>query len=272
MSKISVLLIAALLLSSMSGVAGQAAEKFDLVIGNARIIDGTGNPWFRGAIAVKDGRIVKVGRFDRGDTKQYIDAKNQIVAPGFIDVHADTEDIYGNPRAENFIRMGVTSLVTGNCGGSDLDIGAFLAKSKTTPLAVNLASLIGHNTVRSKVLGLDNRAPNAEEQARMNVYVEQAMKDGAVGFSTGLIYLPGTFAKTDEVVGMAKAASRYGGIYASHIRDEANDVVKAIEEAITVGEQANMPVEVSHFKIASRACGAKPQQPSALSKRPENAV
>ncbi|MEQ1605812.1 MAG: amidohydrolase family protein [Pyrinomonadaceae bacterium] len=257
MFKISILLIISVLFSSVSGVLGQGTERFDVVIINARIIDGAGNPWFRGSIAVKDGKIAKIGRFEVPAGTDTIDAKNQIVAPGFIDVHAHTEDIYSNPKAENFVRMGVTSLVTGNCGGSDIDIAAFLGKAKTTPLAVNIASLIGHNTVRSKVVGLDNRAPTPEEQARMNEYVEQAMKDGAVGFSTGLIYLPGTFAKTDEVVGMAKAAAKYGGIYTSHIRDEGTEVVKAVEEAINIGEQANMPVEISHFKIQVPALWGK---------------
>ncbi len=243
----------------ISLVVGSAGPTFgqqvtyDLIIGNARIIDGAGNPWFRGSIAIKDGRIAKVGRVEKLEAKHYIDAKNQIVAPGFIDVHAHTEDIYSNPKAENFVRMGVTSLVTGNCGGSSLDIGNFLGQIDRTPLAVNISSLIGHNTVRSKVLGLENKTPTADEQTQMNALVEKAMRDGAVGLATGLIYLPGTFAKTDEVVELAKAASKHGGIYASHIRDEGNDVEKAISEAINIGEQANMPVEISHFKIASRA-------------------
>ena len=233
-------------------LAAQTAAKFDLVIFNARIVDGTGNPWFRGSVAIKDGRIVRVGRVDPSEAVTVVDAKNQIVAPGFIDVHAHTEDIYEQPAAENFVRMGVTSLVTGNCGGSDLDIGAFLSRSKQIPLAVNVATLIGHNTVRSKVLGLENRQPTVEEQTQMNALVEKAMQDGAVGFATGLIYLPGTFAKTEEVVEMAKAASKYGGIYASHIRNEEGKVVEAISEAISVGEQANMPVEISHFKISAK--------------------
>ncbi|MFN0141022.1 MAG: N-acyl-D-amino-acid deacylase family protein [Pyrinomonadaceae bacterium] len=248
-----------LLLSGQTVFLSASNTSFDLVIINARIVDGTGNPWFRGSIAIKDGRIAKVGRFDQANTKYVIDAKDQIVAPGFIDVHAHTEDIHGNPKAENFVRMGVTSLVTGNCGGSDLDIGEFLGRTKTKPLAVNIASLIGHNTVRSKVLGLDNRAPTAEEQTRMNELVEKAMRDGAVGFSTGLIYLPGTFAKTEEVVELAKSASKFGGIYASHIRDEGVEVVKAIEEAINIGEQAKMPVEISHFKISSKALWGQSQ-------------
>ena len=265
MHKLAPLLIVSILISSFGFTFAQSEPPYDLVITNARIVDGTGNPWFRGSIAIKDGRIVKVGRLppDVGviiggyRVQKTIDAHGQIVAPGFIDVHVHTEDIFDNPKAENFVRMGVTSLVTGNCGGSDLDIGAFLDRIKTKPLAVNIASLIGHNTVRSKVVGLDDRAPTADEQRRMNAYVEQAMKDGAVGFSTGLIYLPGTFAKTEEVVEMAKAASKYGGIYTSHIRDEGTDVVKAIEEAINIAEQANMPVEISHFKIQSAALWGK---------------
>ncbi len=228
-------------------------ERYDLLIVNARIVDGTGNPWFYGSVGVKDGKIVKVGRVIRGEAAVTIDAKNQIVAPGFIDVHAHTEDIFNNPTAENFVRMGVTSLITGNCGGSTSDVAEFLGRFTAKPLAVNLGTLIGHNSVRSKVMGLDNRAPTADEQAKMNDLVEEGMKAGAVGLSTGLIYVPGTYSKTEEVVELAKAASKYGGTYASHIRDEGTEVVKAVNEAINIGEQANMPVEISHFKISSKA-------------------
>ncbi len=253
----SFLLITAIFVSNVNFIFAADSEKFDLVITNARIIDGTGNPWFRGSIAVKDGKIARVGQFDSAGAKQIIDAKNQIVAPGFIDVHAHTEGIYNNPSAENFVRMGVTSLVTGNCGGSVTDVKTFLGRMNETPLAVNLATLIGHNSVRSKAMGTDNRAPTAEEQLKMNETVEQAMKDGAVGLSTGLIYVPGTFATTEEVVELARVASRYNGVYASHIRDEGNGVVEAIKEAINIGEQAKMPVEISHFKISSKALWGK---------------
>jgi len=248
----SLLLLLCLMLSTVGGSFSQTPEQYDLVITNARIVDGTGNPWFRGSIAVKNGRIAKVGWFDTANAKQVIDAKNNIVAPGFIDVHTHVEDIYDNPAAENFIRMGVTSLITGNCGGSEVDIAKFLGRMKQTPIAVNLGTLIAHGSVRAAVVGLDNRAPTPEEQAKMDALVEQGMKDGAVGLSTGLIYVPGTYAKTDEVVELAKVAAKYGGVYASHIRNEEGGVVEAIKEAINVGEQANMPVEISHFKVASK--------------------
>jgi N-acyl-D-amino-acid deacylase len=256
MKLINLFLLIALFLSSTPMTMSQT-ETYDLVINNARIIDGTGNPWFRGSIAIKDGKIARVGRIENASAKTTIDAGNQIVAPGFIDVHTHTEDVFKFPTAENFIRMGVTTLVTGNCGGSTTDVAQFLGTYKEKPLAVNVATLIGHNSVRSKAMGLDNRAPTPEEQAKMDAIVEQAMKDGAVGLSTGLIYVPGTYAKTEEVVELAKLASKYGGVYASHIRNEEAHVVDAINEAINIGEQANMPVEISHFKISAKSLWGK---------------
>lgn len=256
MPNLRALLIVSLILQLSGFTLAQSTTDYDLLIVNARIVDGSGNPWFRGEIGIKDGRIVKVGRIKASEgtptAKQIIDAHNQIVAPGFIDVHTHVEDIYTNPTAENFIRMGVTSLITGNCGRSAVDIGQFLGQMKQKPIAVNLGSLIAHGSVRAAVVGLDDRAPTPEEQAKMDALVEKGMKDGAVGLSTGLIYVPGTYAKTEEVVELAKVASKYGGIYASHIRDEGNAVVDAIKEAINIGEQANMPVEISHFKISSK--------------------
>ena len=234
------------------GVIAAEAEQYDLVIKNARIVDGTGNPLFRGSIAIKNGRIERVGFFDASGAKQTIDVRGQIVAPGFIDVHTHVEDIYDNPTAENFIRMGVTSLITGNCGGSELDVRAFLGRMKEKPIAVNMGTLVGHNSVRAKVMGLDDRSPTADEQAKMDALVEQAMKDGAVGFSTGLEYLPGMFAKTDEIAELARVAAKYGGIYATHMRNEGVDVKKSIAESLTIGEQANIPVEISHFKISDK--------------------
>src|SRR6266542_2877717 len=180
---------------------------FDLVITNARIVDGSGNPWFRADVGIRDGRIVRVGRINPGAGKKVIDAKDQILAPGFVDVHTHIESIYSQPATENFIRMGVTSLVTGNCGTSATEVAEFLARAKQQPIGVNLATLIAHGSVRRKVMGLVDRDPTPDEMRSMEALVEQGMKDGAVGLSTGLIYVPGTFAKTDEIVSLARVVA-----------------------------------------------------------------
>ena len=225
---------------------------YDLVITNARIVDGSGNPWFRADVGVRDGKIVRIGRIKSPEARQTIDAKGQILAPGFIDVHTHVESIYSLPAAENFIRMGVTSLVTGNCGSSTTDVAEFFGRMQSKPIAVNLATLIAHGSVRRKVVGLDDRAPSPDELKQMEAIVEKAMQEGAVGLSTGLIYVPGTYAKTDEIVDLARVVSRYGGLYATHMRNEGEKVADAIRESIQIGEQAGLPVEISHFKISSK--------------------
>jgi N-acyl-D-amino-acid deacylase len=232
--------------------AHPAVVNFDLVITNGRIVDGTGNPWFRADIGIKDGRIARIGKIDPAHGSKSIDAKGQVVAPGFIDVHTHVESIYSLPAAENFVRMGVTSLVTGNCGSSATDVGQFLGRIKEKPLAVNLATLIAHGSVRREAMGSDDRAPTPEETKKMEALVEQGMKDGAVGLSTGLIYVPGTYAKTEEITDLARIVARYGGIYATHMRNEGEFVADAIRESIQIGEQAGLPVEISHFKISSK--------------------
>ena len=181
-----------------------------------------------------------------------IDAKGQILAPGFIDVHTHVESIYSLPAAENFVRMGVTTLVTGNCGSSTTDVGQFLGRIKDKPLAVNLATLIAHGSVRRRRDGPRRSRAHGEELKQMEAVVEQGMKDGAVGLSTGLIYVPGTYAKTDEIVALARVAASYGGVYATHMRNEGDKVADAIRESIQIGEQAGLPVEISHFKISNK--------------------
>lgn len=230
----------------------ESSHSYDLVITNARIVDGSGNPWFRGDVAIKDGRISRIGRIAPTEAREHLDAGNQIVAPGFIDVHAHAESIYELPAAENFVRMGVTSIVTGNCGSSATDIGEFLGRIREQPLAVNIATLVGHNSVRAQVMKFENRAPTPEELSQMEAIVDRAMLDGAVGLATGLIYVPGTYAKTDEVVALARIAARHNGIYATHMRNEGERVLEAIRESIQIGEQAGLPVEISHFKVASK--------------------
>ena len=226
----------------------------DILIKNGRILDGSGNSWYYGDVAVKDGKIYKIGRLNDVTAAKTIDAKGLYVTPGFIDVHGHIEGgIITTPTANNYIHDGVTTVITGNCGGSAADMKLFFQRIDSVRPSINVASLIGHNTVRQQVMNRDNREPTPEEQKNMESLVEKAMKEGAVGLSTGLIYIPGTFAKTSEVVGLAKAAAKYGGLYSSHIRNEENEAVAAINEAINIGKEANIPVQVSHFKIGGKS-------------------
>ncbi|NII24606.1 D-aminoacylase [Pseudoflavitalea sp. X16] len=230
-----------------------AQNKADILILNGKVIDGTGNSWYYGDIAVKEGKIIAIGKLTSYTAPKVIDAKKLIVAPGFIDVHGHIESgIFDQPTADNYIYDGVTTVVTGNCGGSAGNLKRFFYRIDSLHPSINVASLIGHNTVREQVMKRDNRLPTLAEQRTMDSLVEQAMKEGAVGLSTGLIYIPGAFANTAEVVSLAKAAGRYNGIYASHIRNEENNAVEAINEAIQVGKEANVPVQISHFKIGGK--------------------
>jgi N-acyl-D-amino-acid deacylase len=230
-----------------------AQTPYDLVIKNGRVIDGTGNPWYYADVAVQNGRIVKIGNVPSTEARQVIDARRQIVAPGFIDVHAHVEgDLETRPGADNFIYDGVTTLVTGNCGGSRTDLRAMFDTLRLRGHSPNLASLVGHNSVRMKVMKAVFRDPTTREQAEMEAVVEQAMRDGAAGLSTGLIYTPGTYARTPEIVGLARMAAKYGGLYASHMRNEGHEVRSAIEEAIQIGREAGIPVQISHFKVSAK--------------------
>lgn len=227
---------------------GAQAQQYDIIIKNGKIIDGSGNSWFYGDVAITKGKIVAVGKLT-GTAKKTIDAKGLIVAPGFIDVHTHIEgDEVDVPTAASFIYDGVTSVVTGNCGSSNTDVAQYFRDLAKNKISINVATLIGHNDVREAIMGESQRDPTADEQKRMEDLVEKAMLDGAVGFSTGLIYVPGTYSKTPEVIGLAKAAARHHGVYASHIRDEADNMIDAVEEAINIGRQAGLPVEISHFK------------------------
>jgi N-acyl-D-amino-acid deacylase len=227
-----------------------AAAQYDTLIRNARVIDGTGNPWFHASVAVKDGRIAAIGRLEGASAARVIDAAGRVLAPGFIDVHTHVEGaIEKVPRADNYLLDGVTTIVTGNCGGSTPDVARWFARLEELGIGVNVATLIGHNTVRRQVMGMENRHATPGELARMKELVHAAMAQGAVGLSTGLIYIPGAYAPTGEVVELAKSAAVYGGVYASHMRDEGAQILEAIHEAARVGEQAAMPVQISHFKI-----------------------
>jgi N-acyl-D-amino-acid deacylase len=239
------LLFTGLLLSQVT-----FSQSYDILIKNGKIIDGTGNSWFYGDVGISQGKIVKVGSLNKSTAARVIDAQGLIVAPGFIDVHAHIEGGESTtPTADNFIYDGVTSVVTGNCGGSNVDIAKYFLRLDSLKTSINIATLIGHNTVRRAVMGDLQRDPTADEQERMQQLIEKAMQEGAVGMSTGLIYVPGTYSKTPEVVGLAKVAAQHHGAYASHIRDEGDHVTDAVNEAINIGREAKIPVEISHFKV-----------------------
>jgi len=242
-----------------------AAADYDILIRNARVIDGAGNPWFRADVAVKDGRIAAVGTLPNASAVRTIDARERIVAPGFIDVHVHVEgNLEGNPRAGNFLLDGVTTVITGNCGSSELNLAQWFDKIAKLGLGINVGSLVGHNTVRREVMGAANRLATPEEIQRMQSLVDRAMRDGAVGFSTGLEYIPGTFSNTAEVIALARIAAAHGGVYTSHMRDEGIHEIEAITEAVNVGKEAHLPVEISHLKIDRRSVWGASDQSLAL--------
>lgn len=230
-----------------------AQTNVDILIKNGRLLDGTGNSWKYGDVAIKNGKIYQLGNFNNISASKIIDAKGMIVCPGFIDVHTHIEgDELKTPTADNFIYDGVTTVITGNCGSSNVDIKNYLQKIDSIKLSINVATLIGHNDVRKAVMGTANRHASEEELQKMEKMVDDAMKNGAVGFSTGLIYIPGAYSNTEEVVRLTKVAAQYKGVYTSHMRDEGDSVVQAINEALYIGRQANIPVEISHFKLSGQ--------------------
>lgn len=225
----------------------------DILIKNGRIVDGTGNSWYYGDIAVTGGKITYIGKLKNINANKTIDAKGLIVAPGFIDVHTHIEgEESRNPTANNFILDGVTSVVTGNCGASNVNIQKYFRYLDSVKLSINVATLLGHNDVRREIMGNANRLPTETELQQMEALVAKAMKDGAVGLSTGLQYIPGTYSQTSEIVRLAKVASQYNGVYASHMRDEGDSVTQSINETLTIGLQGNIPVQISHFKVSGQ--------------------
>ena len=254
------------LLFSLAATAQQPS--CDILIYNGKIIDGTGNNWYYGDIAVKDGKIIGAGRRLNFSATRTIDATGLIVAPGFIDVHTHLEgDEKNEPLAQSFIYDGVTTCITGNCGASNTDIKKYLQWIDSLQLSINVASLIGHNDVRKAIMGRANRGASIEEQNQMDSLVDQAMRDGAVGLSTGLIYIPGTYTKTPEIVSLARQAAKYNGVYATHMRDEGDKVTEAIDEALDIGREAKIPVEISHFKVSGQQNWGRSKETIALIKK-----
>jgi len=227
------------------------SARYDLVIAGGVIVDGTGAPRRRADVAIKGGKVVAIGSIPRTEGIDVLDATGLIVAPGFIDVHTHADDLAERPRAENFIRMGVTTIVAGNCGSSALDISKAIAAVEQTGAAVNFATLIGHNTVRAAVMGSAARNPTIPELDKMKSLVWRAMADGAVGFSTGLQYVPGTYAKTWEIIELARVAANAGGLYASHMRNEGTQLEESVADTIQVGALSGARVQISHLKVDS---------------------
>ena len=226
-------------------------EEFDLLIKGAEIIDGSGGPPFRADVGINNQRIACIGHLETAKARRTIDANGLTVAPGFIDVHTHVERNVSQTapfEAPNFVRQGVTTVITGNCGRSFLEIGKFLKQLDANGTQVNLATLIGHNTVRLRVMKENTAVPTAAEMNQMELLVNRGMREGAFGLSTGLVYVPGTFSKTDEITRLAKVVAKEKGLYVSHIRDEGSRGVAALEEAISIGENAAVHVHISHFK------------------------
>ena len=248
---------------------------FDLIVRGGRIVDGMGNPWFRADVGIQAGRVRAIGDLRHAEAVLVIDADDRVVSPGFVDMHSHADvGLLAAPRAENVVRQGVTTVLVGNCGLStapvreatkhllhtylsafipvaEIDwrsLGDLLGRLEAQGVSCNVASLVGHGAIRIAVMGFDAREPTASDLVEMRALVREAMEQGAFGLSSGLAYAPGFYAQTDELVALAEVVAPFGGIYASHIRSEGEGYVDAIREAIQIGEEAGIPVQVSHVE------------------------
>jgi len=256
--------------------AAPQASPFDLVIVNGRIIDGTGSPWYSGDIGIREGKIAAIGNLKDAPRTRTIDARGMVVAPGFIDMLGQSElTILVDPRLPSKIYQGITTEITGE-GASAAPLndaviqadGAAYAHYHITPdwrtlqqyfarlekqgMGINLATYVGATQVRRMVLGDDDKQPTAEQLEQMKELVFQAMQEGAVGVSTSLEYAPAPYSKTEELIALASEAGKFGGIYATHMRNESNAVLPAIDEAIRIGREGHLPVEIWHIKVAGK--------------------
>lgn len=230
---------------------GPSPKPFTLIIKGGLIVDGSGSMGFRADIGLKDDKIVKIGTLKEKHAERVIHADKLVVTPGFIDIHTHCDrDILQVPTADNYIMQGVTTVIGGNCGGHPFPLKNLFSELEEKGMSVNFGVLVGHNTIRREVMEFKMDGPTSEEMEKMKALVEEEMRAGALGFSTGLSYLPGVYSETDEIVELAYVASKMGGIYATHLRDQGEKITEAIQEAIEVGEENNMPVQISHIKLA----------------------
>lgn len=245
-------LLCAVVVLGVPAVARQ--QPYDLLIRNGRVLDGTGSPWFRADVALRGDSIARIARTIDEPALRVLDAANAIVAPGFIDTHTHARrGINETPTAANYVRQGVTTVIEGPDGSSPVPLAPFLSQLDALKKSVNIGAFIGQGSIRSSVIGNTNRAATAEEIARMEALVEQGMRDGAFGLSTGLFYVPGTFTPTSEVIALAKVAGRFGGIHTSHQRDDAAKLLESVRETIAIGEDGGLPTQVTHHKVIGKA-------------------
>ena len=258
-------------LLSLPVFARAAEPEYDLVIRNGRVVDGSGNPWFHGDVAIAGDKIVAVGRVPEGKAKRTIDAKGLVVAPGFIDMHSHSDDLLlEDGHAQSKIRQGVTTEILGEGRSAgplkgQLSARTFKARGKEfkwdtfggyldavdkAGVSVNVASYVGLDNVWEAVMGKSHAKPTAKQLDEMRTLLDEAMKDGAFGLSSMLAMPPGSLATTDDIVELCKVVKKHGGIFSSHIRNEGTDVFDAVKEAIAVGERAGVPVDIIHLKIA----------------------
>jgi N-acyl-D-amino-acid deacylase len=270
------LLFAILLLGAAHVLAQSSAITFDLVITNGHIIDGTGSPWYSGDVGIRAGKVAAIGNLSALVRKRTIDAAGKVVAPGFIDMLGQSElSILVEPRLPSKIYQGITTEITGE-GGSIAPLNdaiiqtdragyeryhitpdwrsfrQYFARLEKQGLGINLASYVGATQVRRMVLGDDNKQPTPEQLDQMKTLVRDAMKDGAVGVSTALEYAPAPYAKTEELIALAAEGGKFGGIYSTHMRNESDGVLEAIDEALRIGRDAHVPVEIWHIKVAGK--------------------
>ena len=247
----SIVLLQFLLASAPIALAVDA----DVLLRGGTIYDGSGVEGTVGDVALWGDKIVAVGRFDVGQIGRTIDCTGLVIAPGFIDLHTHSDHVADKPENRpnlNYLTQGCTTVVTGNCGGGKLEVAKFFGKVDQGGTGTNVIHLIPHGGVRKKAMGTKDRIPTPDELEEMKRLVAAEMKDGAWGMSTGLIYTPSAYAKTEEIIELAKVVAAHGGIYVSHIRDEGKGLLEAVGETIRIGREANVPVHISHFKVVGK--------------------
>jgi dihydroorotase/N-acyl-D-amino-acid deacylase len=247
----TLMLVAPLL--ALGAVVGTQTPAYDLILRGGRVVDGTGAAWFRADVAIAGDAIARIAPRIDADAGRTIDVTGQVVAPGFVDIHTHARrGIRRNPTAANYVRQGVTTVVEGPDGSSAVPLGPFLDEMAALDTSVNIGSFIGQGSIRSEVIGSEDRAATADEIEEMEELVAQGMTDGAFGLSTGLFYVPGAFTPTDEVVALAKVVGRFGGMHKSHQRNDAAGVLDSVRETIQIGEEGGIPTQVTHHKVIGK--------------------